>query len=106
METKETQALVESVRQIAKMYLLAVRNNEKTPDEQHGDETFLKNQMYIDKVNEAFNKLDGLERSLINNDFFYQAYPDWWKKQFSRSTYYRIRKSSVRHFKMAFENEE
>ena len=106
METNETQALVDSIRQIAKMYLLAVHTNEKTPSEKQGDETFIKNQIFIDKVNDAFNKLDGLERSLINNDFFYQAYPDWWKKQFSRSTYYRIRRISVRHFKMAFENEE
>ena len=63
------------------------------------------NSKYMDRVNAAYSALNEIERSIINNDFFYQAYPNWWKKYYTRSKYYLIKKRSMMSFLEAFENE-
>ena len=100
MELSENQILIEEIKKIAQMYFLALKGDEKD------EELILKNHLFIKKVEDAFATLDGLEKSFINNEFFYQNYSEWWKKQYSRSTYYRLKRSSMKHFKMAFEHED
>ena len=104
MRSNETQELIDDIKKIAQMYFLAMNTNSNY-EEKDRDEEYFKNDDFIQKVRNAFDKLDALEQDLINNEFFYQEYPKWWKTHYSRSTYYRVRKSSMRHFKYAFENE-
>ena len=58
--------------------------------------------LYIKKVKEAYSKLDALEQRIINNEFFFQEYPDWWRKTYSKSTFYRLKKQSMKNFLEAF----
>lgn len=59
--------------------------------------------LYIKKVKEAYSKLDALEQRIINNEFFFQEYPDWWRKTYSKTTFYRLKKQSMLNFLEAFE---
>lgn len=59
-------------------------------------------QQYIDKVEKVFYELDPLEQTLINNDFFYQEYPDWWEKAYNKSEYYYVKGKVMRRFMELF----
>lgn len=58
--------------------------------------------LYIKKVKAAYSKLDSLEQRIINNEFFFQEYPDWWKKTYTKTTFYRLKKQSMKDFLEAF----
>lgn len=58
--------------------------------------------LFIKRVKDAYSKLDMLEQNFINNEFFYQDYPDWWRKKYSKTTFYRIKKQSMKDFLEAF----
>ena len=60
---------------------------------------------YIDKVNSAFSRLDARERNLINNEFFFQSYNNWWESIYSKATFYRYKKKAMMKFLEAFYNE-
>lgn len=93
------------VKEIARFYFFCNRHLKfmKCVSDSQKSETDY--QAYVTKVQKAYNKLDSLEQVFINNDFFYQAYPGWWMKFYTRATYYRIRKRSVDRFLEAFESE-
>jgi hypothetical protein len=50
------------------------------------------------KVNKAFLSLNDFEKSLINNEFFHQAYSDWWKKKYKKEEFDSLLKKTVQHF--------
>lgn len=100
MELSENQILSEEIKKIAQMYFLALKADDVD------EELKLKNSLFVKKVEHAFDSLDCLEKSFINNEFFYQSYSYWWRNHYSRSSYYRLKRSSMKHFKMAFENED
>ena len=60
---------------------------------------------YIEKVFEAFNSLNERERNLINNEFFFQSYHNWWESIYSKATFYRYKKQAMMKFLGAFYNE-
>ena len=96
-----------AIRTISKNYFIALKRRmfikpEQLKDSNGEEDDFEK---LIRRVRETYNKLDALEKAFINNDFFYQNYPDWWKDTFSKTTYYRLRRQSMRHFLQVFENE-
>ena len=57
---------------------------------------------FLLKVEKAYSALSENEKNLINNEFFYQDYPDWWRKKYSKATFYRIKKQSMKDFLEAF----
>ena len=59
-------------------------------------------QEYIAKVFKAFASLTELERNLINNEFFYQSYHNWWESIYSKATFYRYKKKEIVKFLGAF----
>ena len=59
-------------------------------------------QEYIDKVFKAFESLSEAERNLINNEFFYQSYHNWWESIYSKATFYRYKKKAMVKFLGAF----
>ena len=62
------------------------------------------NSLYVLKVKKAYEQLDPIDKDFINNEFFYQKYPYWWEKIYSKATYYRLKRKSMESFKEAFEN--
>lgn len=53
---------------------------------------------YVKRVNAVFDKLDEMDKTIVNNDFYYQDYQFWYAKYFSTSTYYRLRNRAIRTF--------
>ena len=101
---KGRKTLASEVAEIAKMYFIALKHIRdiglSDPSKDLSDY-----EKYISKVQVAFDSLTDIEKEFINNDFFYQAYPNWWMKYYSKSKYYLIRKRSMASFLEAFEYE-
>ena len=57
---------------------------------------------FISKVQQAYETLDDNEKNLINNEFFYQSYQEWWKPLFSKASFYRYKKLAMEKFLGAF----
>ncbi len=57
---------------------------------------------YIHKVTQAYESLDDGEKNLINNEFFYQSYQEWWKPLYSKASFYRYKKEAMEKFLGAF----
>ena len=57
---------------------------------------------YISKVQQAYEALDDGEKNLINNEFFYQGYQEWWKPIYSKASFYRYKKLAMEKFLGAF----
>ncbi len=94
----------EEIEEIAKLYFFAVRKaKELTLSD--SDRGLTDYERFIDKVQNAFDSLTDIEKEFINNDFFYQAYPNWWMKYYSKSKYYSIKRKSMLSFLEAFEYE-
>ena len=62
-------------------------------------------EQYLDKVFQAFSKLNESERNLINNEFFFQSYHHWWESIYSKATFYRYKKKAMMKFLGAFYND-
>ncbi len=96
--------LKEEVEEIAKFYFIAMRIMKSESLNDLSDKAS-DSQKCVSRVENAFESLTDIEKEFINNDFFYQAYPNWWKKYYTRSTYYLIKKRSMLSFLEAFEYE-
>lgn len=59
---------------------------------------------YLEKVCKAFNSLNEAERNLINNEFFFQSYHNWWESIYSKATFYRYKRRAMVKFLGAFYN--
>ena len=59
---------------------------------------------YLEKVEKAFGSLSDTERNLINNEFFFQSYHNWWESIYSKATFYRYKKEAMKKFLGAFYN--
>lgn len=57
---------------------------------------------FISKVQQAYESLDDGEKNLINNEFFYQSYQEWWKPLYSKASFYRYKKTAMEKFLGAF----
>lgn len=53
---------------------------------------------YAGIVESAFQGLDPISRMIINKDFFYNDYVNWWVGIYSKSSYYRLRDKAIRAF--------
>ena len=53
---------------------------------------------YLLKVQTAYDTLNELEKNLINNEFFYQNYNQWWKALYSKASFYRYKKEAMQKF--------
>ena len=101
---KLRKTLHQEVEEIAKLYFIATRMMKNSCFSDSGGKPN-EQQRYIMRVENAFESLTDIEKEFINNDFFYQAYPNWWKKYYTRSKYYLIKKRSMLAFLEAFEYE-
>ena len=57
---------------------------------------------YLSKVSSAFSSLEENEKNLINNEFFFQGYHNWWTSIYSKATFYRYKKNAMIKFLGAF----
>lgn len=102
---RKKRTIKEEIEEIARLYFVALEKmkvKNGLSDSGGGSNDYRE---YISRVRRAYHELDSLERTIINNEFFFEEYPYWWEKLFSRSTFYRLKKRSMLRFKAAFENE-
>ena len=99
--------MAKDIKTIAKNYFIALKRRKILARQELRECLEVEDdfERHIRKVRAAYNQLDALEKTFINNDFFYQNYPEWWKDSFSKTTYYRLRRQSMIHFKEVFDNE-
>lgn len=95
-KTSEFHSLEGYVQSIANHYFLAINNLKVDREDSESNS-------YIMRVRNAYLELDGVMRKFINNDFFYEDYPFWWKRYYSKATYYRLKRKSMLKFKEAFD---
>lgn len=96
--------LSKEIQEISKLYFVAMKHVNGKDVLHDSGELMDDYSRYIIRVRNAYQQLDDLEKSIINNEFFYEDYPNWWKKIFSRSTFFRLKKQSMLKFKEAFDN--
>ena len=100
MNRKALNALEEKMISIAHNYLLA-RHYLSTLKEIN-DNNFAILCAYISNVKKAFSLLKEDEKLFINNEYFYEAPMNWWKKQYTVQSYHQLKNSSITHFLEVF----
>ena len=53
-------------------------------------------------IEDAFYSLSSPLRKIINNEFFYQDYPEWWKPLYSKKHFQALKKIAVYKFMEAY----
>ena len=96
--------LVRFISEIADLYFMALTRKPKETFSEV-DEELNDYELFVVRVRKAYSRLNQQEKKIINNDFFYQEYPDWWKKLYTKSTYYRLKQKSMIRFKEVLEDE-
>ncbi len=61
---------------------------------------------YIQRVEYAYDKLPLFERTIINNDFFFEEQDKWWEAYCSFSFYLKMKKKAVYDFLTNFDDYE
>ena len=89
------------MKQIAELYFVALKNIRNKSFESNEDcySPYLK---YYSDVEEAFLKLSSEKRRIINKEYFYDDYKNWWTKEYSLFKFNRLRKSAIKEFVEAF----
>ena len=100
METLKQESITKQIEAIAKNYFVATRNiRSHICGFSSCDEVGLSAyQNYVERVNRAYDYLDEEEKSIVNNEFFFQDYPNWWCKIYKRSTFLNKRRNAVKKF--------
>lgn len=58
---------------------------------------------YVTRVKSAYGKLDRVNQMFINKEFFFEDYPYWWTKIYSRATFYRLKSKAIDSFLRNFD---
>ncbi len=90
------------MKEIAKLYFIALRNinfQSFSSGEVDAYSPFYK--YYLD-VEETFRQLPDEEKALINNEYFYNDYLDWWRPIYKPSAFLKLKKKAIRTFVEVF----
>ena len=53
---------------------------------------------YLSLVESSYSRLSKLSQLIINNEFFYGDYPDWWRDSFSSPLFLKLKKEAMEQF--------
>lgn len=68
-------------------------------------ENTIEDEKYVsipNRVNDVLHSLTQVEKDFITNEFFDDVCPYWWEEIYSRSTYYRYKRTAMEKFLKAF----
>ena len=88
------------IKHIATKYLCIFHNFYSNPTSNSLYSHF--NITFLAKVEVAFSSLSSPLKLIINNDFFYQAYPGWWRNKYSKKKYKRLKTQAMNMFLEVF----
>lgn len=77
---------------LAKKIIQCIKNNDLVKE---NDSAY---KAYLLKVETAYQALDVRGRNLINNEFFFQNYQNWWIGLYSKTNFYRLKKRTMLQF--------
>lgn len=97
--------LDETMKDIAEKYFYAkkieaLKNSDYLAEEDFIEDLSFAN--YLSRVERAYLSLTESERNIINNEYFYQSYNQWWRAIYSKATFYRFKKMAMQRFLGAF----
>lgn len=105
LNTKSFRDLIDMTNDVANKFFHAKKvhdmKNDNVLKENDFDDDFPYDH-YLVKVQEAYDSLSEAEQNLINNEFFYQSYHQWWKPLYSKATFYRYKREAMEKFLGAF----
>lgn len=99
--------LEDLLKEIAEKYFLAKKITSLQNADYLAEEDYSQDSLYLflEKVEKAYLSLNETEQNLINNEFFYQSYYEWWKPLYSKATFYRYKKCAMEKFLGVFYEE-
>ena len=106
LERTSLKILTKKMEMIAKVYFISKTTGSDCflNDIKH-DQSTNRGEEFISRVEETYILLGPLEQLIINNDFFYEDYPDWWVELFSKTTYLMLKRKALIHFLKIFYEE-
>ena len=99
----ETQNLTLKIQTIASTYLSLSRIMQKEQTSLFSTHPFNIYSQFCASVELAFLSLPAPLKRIINNDFFYQDYPGWWKLSYNKRKYLRLRELAIKKFLEAYD---
>ena len=98
----ETQNLSKKLHIIASTYLSLVSILQKQENSFYQSKPSNPYSKFCSSVEIAFLSLPRPLRRIINNDFFYQDYPGWWKLSYHKSQYLKLKDLAIKKFMEAY----
>lgn len=108
LSNKSFKDLIDMTQEIAEKYFVAKKvsffqgTDYLAEDDDFTDDSY---EGFLLKVEKAYLCLSEAEQNLINNEFFYQNYHQWWKALYSKASFYRYKKIAMERFLGAFYEE-
>ena len=99
---KSFKELCESIEEISYRFFVAKKMSVLIEKGEVLAENNIACETYLNKVEKAYSSLEPIEQNLINNEFFFQSYHDWWIGLYSKANYYRVKKKAMISFLEAF----
>ena len=99
---KSFKQLNEMIEEVAYRFFVAKRLNTMKQRGEMLEEDNPPYLVYLLRVEKAYRSLDERERNLINNEFFFQNYQNWWIGIYSKTSFYRFKKRTMLRFLEAF----
>ena len=99
----ETQNLTRKLQTIASTYLSLSRIMRKENSSLFSYHSLNLYSQFCTSVELAFLSLPAPLRRIINNDFFYQDYPGWWKLSYNKRQYLRLKELAIKKFLEAYD---
>ena len=89
------------MKHIVELYFVSLKNI-KNQSFDSSDDCFSPYLKYYSDVEEAFLKLSKEKRRIINKEFFYDDYKNWWIKEYSPLRFKHLKKLAIKDFVEAF----
>ena len=99
---KSFKQLNEMIEEVAYRFFIAKKLNAMKQRGEMLEEDNPPYLVYLLRVEKAYRSLDERERNLINNEFFFQNYQNWWIGIYSKTSFYRFKKRAMLRFLEAF----
>lgn len=79
------------IQKIAHIYILSINHLSSNSRNQ-------KLESFLSAVELAYSSLSAPLKRIINNDFFYQDYPGWWKLIYKKNNYQKLKALAIDNF--------
>lgn len=83
------------IKEIANKYFVALKNISLPCLSSGEKDLYSPFQKYYDDVEKAYSYLSPMHKQLINKEFFYEDYPNWWINLYSASEFKKIKKEAI-----------